>query len=139
MTHPGGPDQPGKPPGRPAGTAAAELASGQVADQGRSQTPARPSGQAAVDSGGFGAAEPRLGRPRPGGPAQRPGQAQRPQPTRQPDRELRHRALASLVLSVLALVALLGLGGDLHRGVYLLVFSAGRRHRLVRHRRSRQC
>ncbi len=32
--------------------------------------------------------------------------------------------LASLVLSVLALVALLGLGGDLHRGVYLLIFSA---------------
>jgi hypothetical protein len=28
------------------------------------------------------------------------------------------------VLSVLALVALLGLGGDLHRGVYLLIFSA---------------
>ena len=40
------------------------------------------------------------------------------------DRELRHRALASLVLSVLALVALLGLGGDLHRVVYLLIFSA---------------
>jgi hypothetical protein len=28
------------------------------------------------------------------------------------------------VLSVLALIALLGLGGDLHRGVYLLIFSA---------------
>ncbi len=28
------------------------------------------------------------------------------------------------MLSVLALVALLGLGGDLHRGVYLLIFSA---------------
>jgi hypothetical protein len=45
-------------------------------------------------------------------------------PTKPPDRELRQRALASLVLSVLALVALLGLGGDLHRGVYLLIFSA---------------
>ena len=28
------------------------------------------------------------------------------------------------MLSALALVALLGLGGDLHRGVYLLIFSA---------------
>jgi hypothetical protein len=60
-----------------------------------------------------------------GGPLQRPpARPQRQRPTRQPDRELRHRALASLVLSVLALVALLGLGGDLHRGVYLLIFSA---------------
>ena len=69
---------------------------------------------------------PGLGRPRsPGRPAQRPpGRSQRPMPTRPPDRELRHRALASLVLGVLALVALLGLGGDLHRGVYLLIFSA---------------
>jgi hypothetical protein len=62
---------------------------------------------------------------RPGGPARRPlGRPARQQPGRQPDRELRQRALASLVLSVLALVALLGLGGDLHRGVYLLIFSA---------------
>jgi hypothetical protein len=65
---------------------------------------------------------------RPGGPVQRPparpGRPDRAQPTKQPDRELRHRALASLVLGVLALVALLGLGGDLHRGVYLLIFSA---------------
>jgi hypothetical protein len=62
---------------------------------------------------------------RPGGPGQRPPARPQPaRPTRPPDRELRHRALASLVLSVLALVALLGLGADLHRGVYLLVFSA---------------
>jgi hypothetical protein len=61
----------------------------------------------------------------PGRPAQpQPGRSQRPLPSKPPDRELRHRALASLVLSVLALVALLGLGGDLHRGVYLLIFSA---------------
>ena len=62
---------------------------------------------------------------RPGGPVQRPtGTPARQRPGRQPDRELRQRGLASLVLSVLALVALLGLGGDLHRGVYLLIFSA---------------
>ena len=48
----------------------------------------------------------------------------RQRPARPPDRELRHRALASLVLSILALVALFGLSGDLHRGVYLLIFSA---------------
>ncbi len=54
-------------------------------------------------------------------PAQRPAG---PRPTRQPDRELRQRAIASLVLGVLSLVALLGLGGDLRRLVYLLIFSA---------------
>jgi len=53
-----------------------------------------------------------------------PAKAGRPRPTRPPDRELRQRAIASLVLGALSLVALLGLGGDLHRGVYLLVFSA---------------
>ena len=77
--------------------------------------------------GNFGQAQrPGLGqRHSPGRPAQRqPGRSQRPLPSKPPDRELRHRALASLVLSVLALVALLGLGGDLHRGVYLLIFSA---------------
>jgi hypothetical protein len=62
----------------------------------------------------------RLGRP-----GQRPpARAVRPRPTRPPDRELRHRAIASLLLGVLSLVALLGLGGNLHRGVYLLIFSA---------------
>jgi len=54
-------------------------------------------------------------------PPAKPG---RSRPTRPPDRELRQRAIASLVLGALSLVALLGLGGDLHRGVYLLVFSA---------------
>jgi hypothetical protein len=77
--------------------------------------------------GNFGQAQrPGLGqRHSPGRPPQRqPGRSQRPLPSKPPGRELRHRALASLVLSVLALVALLGLGGDLHRGVYLLIFSA---------------
>jgi hypothetical protein len=66
-----------------------------------------------------------------GQPPQQPGRQRatrqrsaRPRPTRPPERELRHRAIASLILSVLSLVALLGLGGDLHRGVYLLIFSA---------------
>jgi hypothetical protein len=60
-----------------------------------------------------------------GRPGQRPpARAARPRPTRPPDRELRQRAIASLVLGVISLVALLGLGGDLHRGVYLLIFSA---------------
>lgn len=60
-----------------------------------------------------------------GRPGQRPpARAARPRPARPPDRELRHRGIASLVLGVLSLVALLGLRGDLHRGVYLLIFSA---------------
>lgn len=59
---------------------------------------------------------PALGQPRP--------RAGRAQPTRAPDKELRQRAIASLVLGALALVALLGLSGDLHRGIYLLMFSA---------------
>ena len=48
----------------------------------------------------------------------------RARPTRQPSRELRQRAIASLALGGLSLVALLALGGDLRRFVYLLVFSA---------------
>jgi hypothetical protein len=63
---------------------------------------------------------------------QRPGQPQpgRQRPVRQrstqrPDRELRHRAIAALVFGVISLIALAGLGGtDLHRGIYLLIFSA---------------
>jgi hypothetical protein len=77
----------------------------------------------------------------PGGPGnpERPGQARalarsaqrptrprptRPRPTRPPDRELRQRAIASLVLGALSLVALFGLRGDHRRFVYLLIFSA---------------
>ena len=60
----------------------------------------------------------------PGGPPAARQRPQRARPTRPPERELRHRAIASLILSVLSLVALLGLGSDLHRGVYLLIFSA---------------
>jgi hypothetical protein len=46
------------------------------------------------------------------------------QAMRPPDRELRQRAIASLVFGAIGLVALLGLGTDLHKGVYLLIFSA---------------
>jgi hypothetical protein len=40
-----------------------------------------------------------------------------------PDRELRHRALAALVFGLLALIGLLGLGSDLRKGVWALIFS----------------
>ncbi len=56
-------------------------------------------------------------------PAARQGPA-RQRPTRKPDRELRQRAIASLVLGLLALVAMFGLGADLRRGVFVLIFSA---------------
>jgi hypothetical protein len=53
-----------------------------------------------------------------------PQQRSRPQrSTEPPGRELRQRAIASLLFGVISLVALLGLGTDLHRGVYLLAFS----------------
>lgn len=57
---------------------------------------------------------------------QRPAQQrQAPQrPGRPPERELRQRAIASAVFGLVALIALFGLGTDLHRGVYLLIFSA---------------
>jgi len=63
----------------------------------------------------------------PGGPASRtspPQRQPRQRPTRRPERELRHRAIAALVFGALSLVALLGIGADLHRGVYVLLFSA---------------
>jgi hypothetical protein len=37
---------------------------------------------------------------------------------------LRHRAIAALVFGAFSLIALLGLSGNLKRGVYLLAFSA---------------
>ena len=37
---------------------------------------------------------------------------------------MRQRAVASLVFGLIALAALLGLGTDLHKGIYLLIFSA---------------
>jgi uncharacterized membrane protein len=54
----------------------------------------------------------------------RPARSARPRPTKPPERELRHRAIASLIFGIMALVALFGLSGSLNRGVYLLIFSA---------------
>jgi len=56
---------------------------------------------------------------------QRPApQPQARRPARPPERELRQRAIASLIFGAVALIALFGLGTDLHKGVYLLIFSA---------------
>lgn len=54
-------------------------------------------------------------------PGQRP--AGRPR-TKPPERELRHRGIAALIFGGLSLVALLGVEGDLRRGIYLVIFSA---------------
>lgn len=61
---------------------------------------------------------------RPGGGDPRTRRPERQRSTKPPERELRQRALASLVFGVVGLVALFGLGTDLHKGVYLLAFSA---------------
>ena len=65
----------------------------------------------------------RPGQPaRPGGPPTRPD---RLRPARPPDRELRQRAIASLLLGVLSLVALpLAIDGGVRRFAYLVIFSA---------------
>jgi hypothetical protein len=58
-------------------------------------------------------------------PPQRPApQPRQRRPARPPERELRQRAIASLIFGAVALIALFGLGTDLHKGVYLLIFSA---------------
>jgi hypothetical protein len=57
-------------------------------------------------------------------PAQPPQRPAAQRPTRPPERELRQRAIAALVFGAISLVALLGLGTDLRKGVYLLIFSA---------------
>jgi predicted PurR-regulated permease PerM len=36
---------------------------------------------------------------------------------------MRQRAVAALILGVLSLLALLGVGGNFHRGIYLVIFS----------------
>ena len=64
------------------------------------------------------------GRPAQPQQRQRPARPARgPRPTEPPGRELRQRAIASLVFGVISLLALLGLGTDLRKGVYLLGFS----------------
>ena len=113
---PPGPGQPG--PGQPGPGQAGLSQPGQ--DQ---PGPGQPAGRARA--GGWGRL-PGLGQSaqQPGGQRATGPQPRRARPTRPPERELRQRAIASLILGVLSLVALLGLGGDLHRGVYLLIFSA---------------
>jgi hypothetical protein len=58
----------------------------------------------------------------PGGP--RPGRPARPtQPLRPPETALRQRAVAALILGVLSVLALLGVGSNFHRGIYLVIFA----------------
>jgi hypothetical protein len=61
---------------------------------------------------------PKRGGARPGRPAPPPRQSLRP-----PESALRQRALAAVILGVLSLLALLGVGSNFHRGVYLVIFS----------------
>jgi hypothetical protein len=62
--------------------------------------------------------------PQPGGPGgqgpRRPGGPV--QPLRPPEPAMRQRAVAALILGVLSLLALLGVGSNFHRGVYLVIF-----------------
>ena len=53
------------------------------------------------------------------GRCRRPSQAG----SRPPEPAVRQRAIVALLLGTLSLVALLGLGSDFHRGLYLLIFS----------------
>lgn len=63
------------------------------------------------------------GQPQPGaGPRARYRQPA-PPPSRPPDREIRHRAIAGLIFALLSVIALLGAVGNLHRGIYLVIFS----------------
>lgn len=67
--------------------------------------------------------EPADGRPASQAPAHEParGQLSRARP---PERELRQRAIASLAFGAIALIALFGIGTDVHKAVYVLIFSA---------------
>jgi hypothetical protein len=57
--------------------------------------------------------------------AQQRQAAQPPRPrSKAPGSELRQRAIATLIFGAVSLVALLGLGSDLRKGVYVLGFSA---------------
>jgi hypothetical protein len=58
------------------------------------------------------------------GKAQRPPPSPRPpRPSRRPEREVRQRAFAALIFGMLSLLALLGVGYNIHRGIYLIIFT----------------
>jgi hypothetical protein len=128
---PGQPGVPGPPYGQPTFGGPRYgwpgQAPGQAAGQAPGQAPAQngygqQGNQQGNQPGGwppFGRAPQRQQPPR---QASQGGASQRPM--RPPERELRQRAIASLVFGAIGLVALLGLGTDLHKGVYLLIFSA---------------
>jgi hypothetical protein len=61
--------------------------------------------------------------PQRGGPPQS-GRPPRPgRPTRAPEPAVRQRALVALLLGGLSVLALLGLGSNFHRGIYLVIFA----------------
>jgi hypothetical protein len=116
-------DQPDQArPGSPAGQSGQPGQSwNQPAGQPQDQFPGQPGGPSP-------AGQPWNPWSQPGGPGPAGQQAarQRPvrqRPTRPPERELRHRAIASVCLALFSLFALFGLGANLSRGVYLLLFS----------------
>ncbi len=83
------------------------------------QPPGQLSGQGQADQGQAGQ--------QPGGWPSAKQPAQRPAVQRRlsvPNRELRQRAIAALVLGGVSLIALFGLNTDLRKGVYVLGFSA---------------
>src|SRR5262249_29605661 len=102
---------------------------GQPPGAGQDALPGRPAGMGQQTGPG---SEPQPGQPNGFGQAwqRQPAGARsaqrhrRTRPTRQPDRELRQRAIASLALGGLSLFALFAIGGNLRRFVYLLIFSA---------------
>jgi hypothetical protein len=58
----------------------------------------------------------------PGGPG--PRRPSRPaQPLRPPESAVRQRGIAALILGVLSVLALLGVGSNFHRGIYLVIFA----------------
>jgi hypothetical protein len=60
----------------------------------------------------------------PGGPSVRPPRPPRPaRPTRPADVAVRQRAHIALLLGALSLIALVGIGSNFHRGVYLVIFA----------------
>jgi hypothetical protein len=63
--------------------------------------------------------------PQRGGPGgSRPGRPARPaQRLRPPDPAVRQRATAALILGALSVLALLGVGRNFHRGIYLVIFA----------------